>query len=108
MQINRIVPAPDTPPGHIRPPGTAIASRHARQRQQQRAIPQAVVDGLLDFGAARRTRDGHAWRWTFGKHGWKRFAAWLGPTAHHFERFRRVYLVTTSDGTLLTVAWDWR
>lgn len=87
---------------------SAPFTRHAQRRQQQRAIPRAIVDAIFDFGEAVRTRDGHAWRWTFGKRGWKRFAAWLGRDARHFERYRRTYLITSSDGALITVAWDWR
>lgn len=108
MHYSRILPATDQPGARPWPLGQIQCSRHAHQRRQQRAIPQAVIDGLLDFGEARRTRDGQAWRWTFGKRGWKRFAAWLGPAAAHFERYRRVYLVTAADDTLVTVAWDWR
>ena len=67
-----------------------------------------MIEGLLDFGEWRRTRDGKAWRWTFGKRGWRRFSAFLGPEARHFERYRRAYVVTTADGAILTVAWDWR
>ncbi|MFQ3665202.1 MAG: hypothetical protein SNJ79_04075 [Sphingomonadaceae bacterium] len=85
----------------------ARVTPHARQRQRARAIPQAVEDALLDFGTAERTRDGVAWRWTFGKRGWARFCAWMGPAARHMARFRRAYVVTASDDTVVTVAWDW-
>ena len=48
---------------------SAKRSSHARQRQAERAIPDAVVDGLLAFGRPARTPDGKAWRWTFGRRG---------------------------------------
>ena len=83
-------------------------TRHARRRQQQRVIPQVIIEAILDYGEAHRTPDGKAWRWRFGKRGWKRFAAFMGPMARHYERYRRAYLVTSPEGALLTVAWDWR
>ncbi len=88
-------------------PGVASRTAHAVRRQAERSIPDVVVEGILSFGKARRTADGRAWRHCFGRRGWARFAAWLGPDARHFERFRQVYLITASDDAVITVAWDW-
>lgn len=106
LHVSRFDAACVAPPALLQP--SAPRSRHARRRQAERAIPDVVVDGLLAFGAATRTRDGRAWRRMFGRRGWSRFCAWLGPAACHFERYRRVYLITSSDDEVITVAWDWR
>ncbi len=82
-------------------------THHACQRQAQRCIPDVVVEGILAFGRNARTPDGKAWRWTFGRRGWARFAAWLGPDARAFERYRRVYVITGADDVVLTTAWEW-
>lgn len=104
FHVSRFVPDPDVPSPRPR----VIRTRHARVRQQQRGIPDLVIDGLLDFGRQSRTPDGRAWRWTFGKRGWARFTAWAGPAARQLDRYRRVYAITSDDDVLLTVAHDWR
>ncbi|MFN3371035.1 MAG: hypothetical protein ACK4Z0_05860 [Sphingomonadaceae bacterium] len=106
LHVSRIEAAGAAPIAFPLP--AAPRSRHARRRQVERSIPDIVVEGLLAFGSAMRTRDGRAWRRVFGRRGWARFCTWLGPAARHFDRYRRVYLITSSDDDVITVAWDWR
>lgn len=83
-------------------PGTVL-TRHAQVRQQQRAIPQAVVDGLLQFGECRPAGRG-ADSFYFTKPSWRRFQAYLGSTAAAFERYRDVYVIA-ADGVVVTTAY---
>ncbi len=104
FHVSRFVPDPDV----FSPRPRVIRTRHAAVRQQQRSIPDIVVDGLLDFGQPSRTPDGRAWRWTFGKRGWARFSAFVGPAARQLDRYRHAYVITSDDDVVLTVAHGWR
>ena len=83
--------------------GTRL-SRHARDRVRQRSIPASVVDALLDFGERARSGTG-AETCFFTKRSWRRFAAYLGQEARHFERYRSVYAVVADDGRVVTACW---
>jgi len=63
----------------------APLSRHARERMKDRSIPASVVDALIDFGDRLRCGGG-AETCYFTKRSWRRFAAYLGTEARHFER----------------------
>ena len=81
----------------------ATLTQHASCRAQQRSIPQAVIDLLLDFGEATNAGFG-AERYTFSKRSWRAVAAYLGPGAKHYERYRSAYIVIAS-GCVITAAW---
>jgi hypothetical protein len=81
-----------------------LLSRHARERVRQRAIPPSVVDALLDFGERVRSGAG-AEICFFTKRSWRRFAAYLGHEARHFERYREVYAIVADDGRVVTACW---
>lgn len=79
-------------------------SRHAAIRTQQRCIPQFIVDALIDWGDSSHTRSG-ASSYAFSKRSWRKFAGYMGSEARRFERYRNVYVVVGSDGTVITVCW---
>lgn len=79
-------------------------SRHAARRAKDRSIPQSIVDALLDFGD-RAPAGAGAELCSFNGHSWRRYAAYLGHEAVHFERYRRAYVVVASDGDVITVGW---
>lgn len=79
-------------------------SRHAQARVTQRSIPASIIDALLDFGERARAGCG-AETCYFTKRSWKRFAAYLGQEARHFERYRAVYAVVADDGKVVTACW---
>lgn len=78
-------------------------TRHAATRVQQRAVPPAIVDWLLEFGDHRPAGSG-AESYSFRKKGWRRLQRYLGPAARHFENYRHVYAVV-ADGRIITVAY---
>lgn len=82
----------------------AWLSAHAAKRVRQRSIPRSVVDALLDFGERARAGAG-AETCFFTKRSWRRFAAYLGREARHFERYRGVYAVVGDDGHVITACW---
>jgi len=76
---------------------------HARSRLQQRSIPPAIVDWLVQFGHPMR-HDG-ADVYSFDRKGRKRLKQFLGTVA--FKRVQDlldVYAVLSDDGQLVTVA----
>lgn len=80
-------------------------SRHAKRRCRERVIPEIVVEWLFYFGL-RLEAPGRAWRHVFGKKGWSSFRRHLGPQAKHFEKYRRAYLIVSSDDEVITAAWE--
>ncbi len=78
---------------------------HARRRQQQRAIPQIIVD-LLQEHAEPVPAGGGDELLRFSKRTWRHAAADLGPQAKYFERYRTAYVIQAPDGTVITVAWQ--
>jgi hypothetical protein len=79
-------------------------SRHADHRSHERSIPASVIDALLDFGDRARSGAG-AETCYFTKRSWKRFAAYLGREARHFERYRAAYAIVADDGGVITACW---
>lgn len=78
---------------------------HAVRRSRERSIPEFIIEALLDYGD-RHPAPGNAERIVFGRRGWARFAKRLGREARHFERYRRVYLIVSNDGYVITAAWQ--
>lgn len=79
-------------------------SEHAKKRSQQRSIPEAVIDLLLDFGDETHLGSGVT-SFSFRKKGWNNAAKYLGARAQYFERYRACYIVVAGDGTIITVAY---
>ena len=83
--------------------GAAPMTKHALCRQQQRSIPQAVIDALLDFGE-RRPAGGGAVSVYFTKRTWRKFNSYVGAAVKGFERYRSCYVIEASNGTIVTAA----
>ena len=79
-------------------------SRHARQRMKDRSIPPSIVEALLDFGERTACGEG-AEMCFFTKRAWRRFSAYLGSEARHFERYRSTYAIVAGDGLVVTTCW---
>lgn len=79
-------------------------SEHAKKRRQQRSIPEAVIDLLLDFGDETHLGSGVT-SFSFRKKSWKCAAKYLGARAKCFERYRSCYVVVADNGTIITVAY---
>ncbi len=79
-------------------------SEHARKRSQQRAIPESVIDLLLDFGDEAYLGGGVT-SFSFRKKSWRTAARYLGAKTKYFERYRSCYAVVAEDGTIITVAY---
>jgi len=83
----------------------ATMTHHARVRSQQRSIPAAVRDALLEFGERRRA--GHGAESVFlTKKSWKRLEAYMGSgISKAFEKYRDCYLIEAEDGCIVTEAY---
>ncbi len=79
-------------------------SRHAQRRMKDRSIPPWIVEALLDFGDRLPCGDG-AESCFFTKRSWRRFAAYLGTEARHFDRYRSAYAIVASNGLVVTTCW---
>jgi len=77
---------------------------HAKRRAKDRSIPPSIIDALLDFGE-RAAAGGGAESCFFTRRSWRRFAAYLGPEARHFERYRSAYAIVGHDGQVVTICW---
>jgi len=79
-------------------------SRHAERRMQQRSIPLAATELLLDYGYPTPAGGG-ATLWRFDRKSWRTMQSALGPSVRAFEKFRNAYLIEGGDGTIVTAAW---
>lgn len=81
----------------------APLTTHARIRMQQRGIPEAALELLLDFGReAHDHRGGRIVR--FDKRSRRRIERVLGPsTLRVFERHLNAYAVVGADDAVVTV-----
>jgi hypothetical protein len=83
----------------------APLTTHARVRMQQRGIPPAALDVLLDYG--REAHDHHGCRIVlFDKRSRKRAARELGERSFRaVERYLDTYAVVGPDDAVVTVAY---
>lgn len=83
----------------------APLTTHARVRMQQRGIPTAAVEVLLDYG--REAHDHHGCRIVrFDKRSRKRAARELGERSFRaVERYLDTYAVVGPDDAVVTVAY---
>jgi hypothetical protein len=80
-------------------------SHHARQRKQQRAVPQIGVWALLEFGAHEPAGDGCS-RLFFDRTAWKKVQRFFGNwPLKSMDRLKDLYLVVASDGIVVTIAY---
>lgn len=90
--------------GQLVVPTRTPFTRHGAVRSQQRSVPPAVVDALLDFGEAEHDNQG-AVRHFFSKRAWRAYSAYLGTEAKHYDRYRSAYVVVADDGSVITAGW---
>jgi len=79
-------------------------TKHGAARSQQRSVPHAVVDALIDFGETQHDRQG-AVRHFFSKRAWRAYNAYLGTEAKHYDRYRSAYAIIAEDGSVITTGW---
>lgn len=77
-------------------------TQHAQVRTQQRGIPPLMMDLLEQFGAQEKAGDG-AVKLFFDKAARRQLKAYSGPLARSLEEYLDVYVVVSSDDTVVTV-----
>ena len=82
----------------------SIFTDHARARMQQRGIPSAAVEALLEFGSASHLRSKGRELVYFDKAA-RAGLAKVNPVA---DRLARTYAILGSDGTVITVGHRYR
>jgi hypothetical protein len=85
--------------------GHIAYSHHAATRQVQRSIREILVELLLAF-AWPKPAGGGCMKYSFDTETWAEATEVLGSSAAQLERFRHVYLIEDSRGTIRTVAWE--
>jgi hypothetical protein len=76
---------------------------HARSRCQQRGIPPAIVDLIVDFGAEVRSHG--ASKYYLDRNPWSDLRRAVGPRAlRQVEHKLDCYVVVADDGVLITAA----
>ena len=83
-------------------------TQHARQRMQQRGIPQQAIDYVLSYGRVSHDHRGACVVWLD-----KRSRARLGREAgrqviRKLDKHLDAYVVTDTDGTVVTVGHRYR
>lgn len=71
-------------------------SRHANERSHQRAIPEMMIDLLLQFGASERAGSGIC-KMFFDKPSRRRIKVYAGPLASFFEQHLDLYAVVCEE-----------
>lgn len=71
-------------------------SRHAHERRQQRAIPELMIDLLLQFGSSERVGLGVC-KIFFDKPSRRRVKAYAGPLASFLEQHLDLYAVVAEE-----------
>jgi hypothetical protein len=80
-----------------------LLTDHARVRMQQRGIPAAALEVLLDFGRARHVHDRGREIVFFDKAARARLHRENPTAAKQAERLTRAYAILASDGGVITV-----
>lgn len=77
-------------------------SRHANERSHQRAIPELMIDLLLQFGSSESAGSG-ARKMFFDKTSRRRVKAYAGPIASLLNEHLDVYAIVTPEMKVITV-----
>ena len=85
----------------------SIFTHHARARMQQRGIPAAAVEALLDYGKAAPAGDGCELVF-FDKAARARLFRDNPAAAREAERLCRTYALVGRDGAVVTVGHRYR
>lgn len=87
--------------------GNLSFTRHAEVRRQHRSVPDFGIETLLSFGSRKPAGQG-ATKVAFDKRGWKRALAYFGPWApSKLGQLRKLYIIQSDDGEIMTMAYDW-
>lgn len=78
-------------------------SHHAKARMQQRSIPNALVELLLDWGEPVDAGSG-CYRYEFRKSSLAEARRLLGRGAKSLDRYLNAYVVVTADDLVVTAA----
>lgn len=78
-------------------------SKHASMRQQQRGIPNIVIDLLMDFGTVERAGT-EASTYYFDKKSRRQVKAYAGQLSGQLEAYLDYYAIVSDEGKLITVA----
>ena len=81
-----------------------MLTKHARIRSQQRAIPQLMIDLLLQLGSTEKAVGG-ATKVFFNKASRRRMQAYAGHIAPLLEEHLDLYAVVGSDSQVITVGY---
>jgi len=77
------------------------STKHAQNRLQQRSIPPAIIQWLMDFGATQKSRGCELLY--FDKKAKKRLSQELGPQiVKCISKFIDVYAIVLNDGEVVT------
>jgi hypothetical protein len=80
-------------------------TRHGACRAQQRSVPPAVLDWLIQFGDEEFLGEGVR-RYAFTKRTWKKLSSYLGGLGlAEPEKARSAYAVIAPDDSLITVGY---
>lgn len=79
-------------------------TEHARKRQQQRSIPQMIIDFLIDYGACEKAGDGTRKHY-FDKRSKRQLKAYLGQLFGLIEEYLNCYAIVCPEGRIITVAY---
>lgn len=83
------------------------SSDHARHRQQNRSIPDDVIDLVLDYGRTIRRRGADVY--LLGRKERQRLADQIGRDAvKALEQKLHAYVVVSNDGRAITCGWRTR
>mgnify|MGYP000238793829 CR=1 FL=1 len=81
-------------------------SKHCRVRQQQRGIPNQVIDWLLLYGEERRVPGG-ASKLFFSKQSLKEMRSELGKTLVSLSsKYWNIALIVSADDKAITTYWS--
>ena len=86
----------------------AILTNHARVRMQQRGIPAAALEVLLDFGRVRHVHEDGCEIVYFDKKAKDRLARVNPVAARDAGKLSRTYAIVGSDGVVITVGHRYR
>lgn len=76
---------------------------HAAKRSQERAIPELMIDLLLQFGVSEKSGNGTS-KFYFDKKSRRRVEAYAGSAAKIIEEHLNLYAVVGENNNVVTIA----
>lgn len=80
---------------------STFVTKHAATRQQQRGIPQLLLDLLMDFGSRAPAGRGASMLF-FDKRAKKRLSSYAGSVADAFKEHLNVYAIVENETVITT------